>query len=973
MALQYQMIPINLTGIDQKTDDFVLQPGALTELKNCWMDRTGKLQKRYGFDELASAQADAVAVSGWYDDVLRWRDNTAEIVESGTVKSTNIDLLAGSYETFDIGNEIPLIDDFTDEFSYAEGPDYGIFVKPSYVGITEWIDVQFIDLESRKCFYNLQINEKTIAGPTTVDVTRAQVVATATGVAMVMWTPYAASQYILVDHWVGFSGGVPTRSFENVIADSGKRYDYLDVVHIDGWLAIAYNTTADTYLARVDITNQTAATAQISTDAANVLSLAKKTSTTGVLIWQVATGAGPYALLLKRRDFDVTTGPTGTATTIVNYTGVSSFQTAKSVSILWDGSVYHTAWDWPSTAVVASGSYPGPGAFEYYISSSSTRQALDYRAQLASRLFQYDSQICLYQCSLPVPNDDTNVSLALRTLGSPPWPKWSDVLFQGRTRPGSPSGSMPEVIVSGTTITTALPYSGNRKRQAKLVVRSATGKPTFNYWNGVLMHNVTPHLSYFDGYGCFPAGFPTWPVINSVTPSGSGSFSGEYGFTAVWERIDNQGNVWRSAPSLIVTATASSHAQFDINIEPPPFYQFDSIDDDFYQIVIYRTTANGSIYYRAYSEPAEQATVIISDTLNDSTLASKPLLYTDGGGLENIMPPAVEAWVVARDRIFLISAEDGDVYPSKLRISGEGLGFNDALRISLNGKQDLKALGAMDEKVLIFGEETTQLLYGVGPDDLGAGQYEIQQISDDIGCIEPRSVMLGDAGLYFQSLKGLWRWGRDLSSNPVGIPVDTYKDDTIVGAMSPSDRLAHWWFLDTGTILVWDEYHQIWSRFLTSAAKSSAIVNQKPVFLTSTGQVFEENTSSYQDNGADYEQEIYTGWLNFAGLQGFQKVRRISILGESQTAAFDVVVTLAYDFVDTTVSTFTAANATVKPAGTAYQWEFKPGRQKCESLRIKITSTSSGAGASIVGLAFEAGRIPGIARRLKTAKRVEGT
>jgi len=529
---------------------------------------------------------------------------------------------------------------------------------------------------------------------------------------------------------------------------------------------------------------------------------------------------------------------------------------------------------------------------------------------------------------------------------------------------------MPGITVSGTSITALLPYSGNRYEQAKIAVRSAAGKPLFGYWNRALLHNVTPNIMTFDGRRTFPAGFPTWPIITGVSASGTGSFTGTYGYTAVWERIDNLGNVWRSAPSLVSTVVASSDATFNVTVKAPPF--FDSTTDSF-SLVLYRTTANGTIFYRVTESAVSTTTVTVVEQTPDADIASNPLLYTDGGGLENVMPPAVEAWCIARDRVWIVSAEDQNIYPSKLRISGEGLGFNDALRITINGSGDLRAIAGMDEKVLVFGEESTWVIYGVGPDDLGSGNFENQQISDDLGCIEPRSIMLGDSGLYFQSRKGLWRYGRDLSSQPVGIPVDAYRTETIVGAMSPSDRLAYWWFTASGTILVWDEYHQIWSRFLSDVAKGSALVNQKPVFLTTGGEVFRENTSSYQDDSGNYECSITTGWLNFAGVQGFQKVRLVSILGTSQTADFNLVVTAAYDHVDTTVSTWTASNATVKPAGTAYRWEFKPKRQKCTTMRLTITQTSAAEGASITGLAVEAGLIPGIARRLKGAKRVEGT
>jgi len=957
MALEFTMVPVNLTGMDTKTDTFVLNPGAASEMKNIWMDRSGKYQKRAGYVELAELVSDGVTVSDWHGDILRWRQTSVEKIDTAGVRQTNVTFLSGKYEMNDIGGDLTV----TDEFSYAEGPDYGVFVK-CWSGIS--VEIQFIDLQSRKCFYNEVISSRTIAGPVIFNTTKIQAVATATGVAVVMWEPASGTAYITLDHWVGFdASGYPTRTIESLTMDNGTVFGRVDICHIDGYVAAAYDSGSSVYLAIANLAAGTASNSQVTTDAPTRLTIAKKDATTGVVLWCFGTTDREF----EYREFAVSSGPTGSATALNTKAGYN--YDPSRMTLLWDGSKYHFAWDWDADALTATGGAPGPNYVEHYISTTATRQDLDTRAQIASRMFIYNGEVMLYETSAEVSGDDTNISASLRTFGSPTWPKWSDQLLQGRTRPASVDGSMSGIEVFSGVIIGALPWAGNRKTQAKLIERTISGKPTFSYFNNVLLNNVTPHLSAYDGRDMFPAGFPSWPVITALTAAGSGSFSGTYGLSALWERVDNEGNVWRSAPSLVATVVASTNSMFNVTVAPPPFH--DATTDQF-SLVIYRTTANGTIFYRVGSSIASTTSTTVVDVLPDADLSDNPLLYVDGGALENVMPPAVEAWIVARERVFVISAEDGDLYPSKLRISGEGLGFSDALRISIESDSGLTALGAMDEKVVVFGEESYSVLYGVGPDDFGAGQFELQMLSDALGCIEPRSIMLGDAGLFFQSRKGLWLLGRDLSSNGIGIPVDLYKSATIVGAMSPSDRMFHWWYLSTGTILVWDEYHSRWSRFLTSGALGAVLVDQKPVFLTATGQVFREDTTIFQDDGVDYECQVTLGWISFAGLQGFQKVRRVSILGESQTPAFSAVCKLAYDFVATATETITAANATVKPTGTAYQWEFKPQRQKCESIRLDITWTSTGAGASITGLAFEVGGIPGIARRVKTAKRVKG-
>jgi hypothetical protein len=825
---------------------------------------------------------------------------------------------------------------------------------------TASVEIQFIDIESKKCFSSSSWGYDS-----------AMALATTTGVVVLFWDTGSGTANMILRHWVGFdlSGDPDLVDLGTVISSSF--IEQVDAVCTGTKVCISYTNNTDMNLAIATISPFAVDSDSVVESSVTVTKTAigLQDATQGFVAYiQERSIAGPaYRTDVRFRFFSVATGPTGSATNLVTYSPASLYSPSRltvvysSVTLNWK-----ILFDWDSSSPIT------PNSTEVWEHNTATIQFRDDNVNLASRAFYYQGFLCAYLAAYRPSDDTTNVSLALRAypdaVSQPSWGIWSDYLFQGRTRPGSSNWAMPVVSVSNFDIEACLPYSGNQQTQAVIVNRSQSYKPLFGYWNSVLLNNITPNMMAFDGRRNFPAGFPTWPIITLVTAAGSGAFTGTYGFSAIWERVDNEGNAWRSAPSLVYTVAASSNNTFNITVKSAPF--FDSSDE--YQLVIYRTTANGTIFYRVAESIASSSVVTVIDQTSDTDAADNPLIYTDGGAFENVMPPAVESWALARDRLFLISAEDQNVYPTKLRVPGEGVGFSDALRISLAGSGDLQAIGAMDDKVIVFGEESHTVLYGVGPDDFGAGQFEQQLMSGEVGCIDPRSVILGDKGLFFQSRKGLWLLGRDLSSVPVGIPMDLYKTSTFVGAMSPSDRMLHWWFLSSGTVLVFDEFHNRWSRFLTTGVQSSALVDTKPVFLTSTGAVWREDTSIYTDNGVAYECQATLGWLSFANLQGFQKVRRISVMGESQTAAFNCVAKTYYDFVDTLAETVTAANATVKPSGTAYQWEWKPKRQKCEALKLDLTWTASGSGASIVSIGFEVGGIPGLARRIKAAKRVKG-
>lgn len=948
-----------MNGIDTKTDDFVLQPGTLVDLKNMWMNRTGKLEPRYGFDSTGGTESTALAVADWYGDPLRFNERSAQITTTSGFKATAAGFLAGRIETYDVGGEIDNIGAARD-FSYAESADYGVMCKLTrdYTasGNPPVAEVQFVDLESRKVFYYYRF----VA-------TRAAVVTTDTGVALVR----KSGTTIYVDHFVGFTGaGVPDIVISNATFISGVTVNNFDVAYLgNNYIGMVYTTT-DTRFGTFRVDTSAAASAQISALVATHVSICKESA--GVAI------AFCWYDINYSCAFTPCTAPNtiGTTTTVVNYGGLSySPSNITCHSKVTPGATYREfCLDWDYNAPAAgtyTSSFAGPNRLEHRTFTDTTLTSTEsiFGARIASRSFEYQGRPHIFASSEEITIDQTNNIMCLVALNySADYRRQNDIFFSSRSSKSFTDAIMSEVIVDDDEILVALPYSGNARSQCRLVKRTIDDvRPTFQYWNGVLLHNVTPHLSWFDGRESRPVGFPGWPIIKAIT-TGAGSLTGTYGYTAIWEKVDVFGNVWRSAPAVVKSVALSSN-QVLISFWVPPF--FDTVLDE-YKLIIYRTTANGGIYYELRSTDAYDTNgfFTITDNASDASISSNPLLYTDGGILENVAPPAAKAFCVSKDRVFVVSSEDNNLFASKARVNGEGVNFNDAFQISVNGPRGLECVGAMDEKVLAFGDTYTYLVYGSGPDELGNGQFEQQLIADDIGCIEPRSIMLGDAGLYFLSKKGLWLYGRDMASNPIGIPVDLYKSETIVGNANPPDRLLHLWYCASGTILVWDEYHKMWSRFVTSALKSGCVVDGKLVALISSGAVYRENSSSYLDASVGYACEINTGWMSLAGIQGFQKIRKISVLGESQASDFNLTTSLRYDFIDIDVDTYVVSNATVKTTGYAYQWEIKPDVQKCESIKLKMSFTTSSFGAAIVGLAVEAGQLPGVAARKQLAKRV---
>ena len=122
----------------------------------------------------------------------------------------------------------------------------------------------------------------------------------------------------------------------------------------------------------------------------------------------------------------------------------------------------------------------------------------------------------------------------------------------------------------------------------------------------------------------------------------------------------------------------------------------------------------------------------------------------------------------------------------------------------------------------------------------------------------------------------------------------------------------------------------------------------------------------------EFEAEIETPWLSFAGIQGFQRVYRLMVLGKNVDASVEsqlMTVAAKYDFDDTETTLF---SETVTPTtGGLIQLQHHLSQQKCESLKIivKFKPSSSNTGRfRLTDLTLQVGVKPGY-YKLPSSKR----
>jgi endoglucanase len=496
------------------------------------------------------------------------------------------------------------------------------------------------------------------------------------------------------------------------------------------------------------------------------------------------------------------------------------------------------------------------------------------------------------------------------------------------------------------------------------------------------LHVVGGVLGCYDGGSYAEHNFHVYPegLSGSWQSNGGSITAGTRQYVAVYEWPDRPGQVHRSAASLPLSMTTTgSTAHVTMSV---PTLRLTGKQGT--QVALYRTENNGDLFYKVTSNTAplfntrSVDTVTFVDTLSDTSLLSRELLYTVGGVLDNYPAPPSSLTVSAVRRVWVASSEDGvTLHYSKLPNEGEPVAFNPALTVRLPADGGrVTALAELDDKLVAFKRDRVYGVYGAGYDNLGGGQnFNYSLITTDVGCVEPNSVVFTTQGLLFKSSKGIYLLDRSLQVKYVGAAVEAFNDLTITSATLVGDTNQVRFTSEEGTALVYDYAFDQWSTFTNHAAVDSDVWNDRFVLLRSSGVVAEEDADSFTDDGSHVKLKLVTSWLSFAGIQGFQRVRRLQVLGE-YLGAHSLRVKVGYDFnpnfaheelKDVTATMALTEYGDDSPYGSGtpyggehplYQFTTHLAKQKCTSLRVSLEdeqSSSYNEGLSLSGVAFEVG------------------
>lgn len=470
----------------------------------------------------------------------------------------------------------------------------------------------------------------------------------------------------------------------------------------------------------------------------------------------------------------------------------------------------------------------------------------------------------------------------------------------------------------------------------------------------------------------------------AAKPDGSTNTNAYYA-QAVYSWSDNQGNVFRSAPSVPVPITTTGSASTGQIIYIVPTLRLTYKTANPVKIEVYRWSVANPEYFQVTSifQPTLNDTtddrVFVVDNLPDADIIGNNLIYTTGGVVEDINAPASNIMTLFDTRLWLVDAEDQNLlWFSKQVIESTPVEMSDLLTYfvppttAAQGTTGvITALAPMDDKLIIFKKNAIYYINGTGPDNTGSNnQYSPAPIfiTSTIGCSNQQSIVFMPGGLMFQSENGIWLLGRDLSTQYIGAPVEDFNSFVVQSAINIPGVTQVRFTLSNGVMLMYDYYYEQWGTFVGAPAISACIYNNQHTLLNSFGQVSQETPGQFLDFQNPVLLSFLTNHIQLQGVSGYQRLFEIQLLGQYFSPHL-LNVQLGYDFGPLSEQALiTPTNATgvygsddlygqTTPyggPGTLEQWRIQNSTQKCQAFQLSVTEVydpslgvTAGAGFSL--------------------------
>ena len=520
-------------------------------------------------------------------------------------------------------------------------------------------------------------------------------------------------------------------------------------------------------------------------------------------------------------------------------------------------------------------------------------------------------------------------------------------------------------------------------------------------------------VGWYDGESDTELTFVQRPHMVFLPPLVPGAIpAGTYVYKAVFEWIDDQGNLHQSDTSDEMTVTIpagpAQNVSFTVTMLGTTRKGRDSQGKSrSVQLAIYRTESPGTIFYRLF--PPGAASFNGTSLLNDTTIPFRTYtdnvpsslalgfgqIYTSGEVLANRTLPGSTCVTAWGNRLWSASADDSKtLWFSKLTVQGEGPGFSEALTLRVDDAIDsVTAMAPMDDKLVIFTGQRIYYVSGDGPNDTGAGGVfnGPNRVTTDAGCVDARSVVSYPNGVFYASPAGIYEISRSLQVTPKGLPVlDETTGCAYLSTWLDAVNKRILWLVTGGSeapytgprVLVYDYAFDVWCVWIpyqgarigsSPDASLSAQVIWEGQHLWSTFFAVQQQgigPAPWLDNGAYFRGFYESPWIHMAGVAGYQRCYRITVTGR-EFSAHNLVLEVLTDYDEATVlqtRAWDAATLQNAPRVERVSLHVRPQLSTAIKIRLYDTAPAVDAGAGpiggfdMAGIAFEVGVKGGSAR-----------
>jgi hypothetical protein len=457
-------------------------------------------------------------------------------------------------------------------------------------------------------------------------------------------------------------------------------------------------------------------------------------------------------------------------------------------------------------------------------------------------------------------------------------------------------------------------------------------------------------LLQYDGDNIVEHGFFHEPYDLDVGAGPGGSIpAGDYDYALIYKWVDAGGRSHYSKPRYF--SLAGITGSFTLTAKPPCFTRKSD-----YTLNIFRSVNDN------YIQVDESSTMTVSDIYTDAELAGNPILYSEGGVIENFVAPSCKNVSIWNNRLWLTGVEVGVAYWYS-KIIKENTPVEFALQFSNVIESDNRRINGSDalgDTIALFKDKFVYYIFGDGPNDLGQGSFsEPKLINTDTGLINPKAIKAFPLGIIYQGNNGYHAILENKQIFFLGHRVDDYGLEEVTGI--DLNKLDNELLISTeNRILCYNYRYDRWSYFLITGASGLLGLfvddsNNVHTIYSDTGVgKYLSQGSTYQDNGVDFNLSLKTGWIALTGISGFQRIYRLLVTGDYKSSC-TANARAEYNYDTTQFDDYSLDMTTSFTVDQGFTFRNHLSTQKCKAVRFDIEAVGVGRTLDLNNITLEVG------------------